>query len=181
MKTTAKKQTTKKNVTVIPKQKPKRAEELNNSTSFLTQKDISISYIPNQDLIETLREMNNDDEPILNMRQTRFQNESSFQEINHSTEVSKIMSNGRSSAPLHDEGEEMANHDSKSHSHREDKRNRLDMSSSFGTNILKKIQNGLNQDLLMLKSLSSEKQKPTKRKKSSFDPNQRQKLNLLKQ
>lgn len=88
--------------------------------------------------MDTLREL---DEPILNLRQTRFQHDSQFEEINHPCEVSKLLSNGRCSAPLVEDEKEVKN-ESYSHSHREDTKGKLEMShGSFGNNIMKRIEN----------------------------------------
>jgi hypothetical protein len=50
--------------------------------------------------------MNEKEEPLNNMRQHRFQEDSHYQEINHS-EVSNILSNGRCSAPLYEDEKEI--------------------------------------------------------------------------
>ena len=128
---------------------------------------MSISYLPNRDIIDTLRELDNGhDEPA---RLHRFQNEEF-----DSVEVSKIVSNGRMSAPLHEEEKER-HQDSKSHSHREDPKARLEV-NTFGQNILRKIDNEKNiinkngrPELLILKSLTPDPIKT--KKKKIFEPN----------
>jgi hypothetical protein len=64
-------------------------------------------------------------EPLNNMRQHRFHEDSVYQEINHA-EVSNIISNGRCSAPLYEDPKEK-HVDSKSHSHRDDTRDKLEL------------------------------------------------------
>jgi hypothetical protein len=78
------------------------------------------------------------------------------------------------SAPLHEEEKER-HQDSKSHSHREDPKARLEV-NTFGQNILRKIDNEKNiinkngrPELLILKSLTPDPIKT--KKKKIFEPN----------
>ena len=84
------------------------------------------------------------------------------------------------------EDEKEKHQDSRSQSHREDTKGKLELTqASFGNNILKKVD--MNKDLLTLKSMKTMNSEPLKselklpkKKRSSFDPNSRQKFNLVK-